>query len=51
MSQQHLYDSWHKVGPERGRQVTQAIIAQEEYLGRKIRALIEFERQHGEQVL
>ena len=51
MSQQHLYDTWHKDGPERGRQVTAAIAAQEKYLGRKIRALIEYERQHGVQVL
>lgn len=51
MSQQHLYDTWHKVGPERGRQVTAAIAAQEKYLERKIRALIEYERQHGVQVL
>jgi hypothetical protein len=51
MSEQHLYDVWHKAGPERGRQITEAIAAQEEYLGRKIRALTKYERQYGVQVL
>jgi hypothetical protein len=51
MSEQHLYDTWHKAGPERGRQITEAIAAQESYLNRKIRALIAYERRHGVQVL
>ena len=44
-------DEHHREGPERGLQIAAAIKAQEEYLKRKIDALIRYEREHAVRVM